>query len=82
MPMCSSEMAVCDVEVAAWQYAGGPPLPYERRTVLLGGPILMLTTALLSALGNDRRRRAAEAEASPRWRALGAAPSSLRQARY
>ncbi|MGH9030487.1 MAG: hypothetical protein ACRDZV_00015 [Acidimicrobiia bacterium] len=54
-----------------WRYHGLDDVVYERRTLLLGGPIVMPITAIASALGNRRRRQEAERVAAPQWRPLG-----------
>lgn len=57
--------------VMGWRYYGLDDVVYERRTLLVGGPIVMPITAIASALGNRRRRQEAEGVAAPQWRPLG-----------
>lgn len=62
--------ASAPVTLSAWQYEASSLVEYEERIILVGGPLLMACTAVLSVLGNRRRRRAAERSAH-RWRSLG-----------
>ena len=64
------ERNLCRIGAYGWRYTGADVV-YEQRTTLIGGPLLALTTGLLSTAGNSRRRHAAELEAAPRWRSLG-----------
>lgn len=66
----SESAALAPVTVDAWRYEAAGLVEYDERTVLVGGPLLMACTAVLSALGNRRRRRAAE-RAAHRWHSLG-----------
>lgn len=44
---------------------------YERKTLMVGGPLVFVLTGIMSGLRNRRARKAAEAQAAPQWRALG-----------
>lgn len=70
LPLMHDEHAYAEVDVDAWRWLP-TDVVYERRSTLLGGPVLMTASALVSATGNRRRRLAAERAAAPRWRPLG-----------
>lgn len=65
------EAAFADLHASGWRYFALDQFAYERRTLLLGGPLLMALTGVVSAIGNSRRRRDAERAAAPQWRPLG-----------
>lgn len=71
VPLEPDEAAYADLHATGWRYFGLDSVVYERRSVLAGGPYLMALTALASAIGNRRRRRAARQLATPQWRPLG-----------
>lgn len=71
VPLAAGEVAFADLHAHGWRYFGLEAVPYERRTLLAGGPLLMAVTGVASAMGNRRRRRAAERMAEPQWRPLG-----------
>ncbi len=71
VPFGAGEVAYADLWAGGWRYFGLDSVLYERRTILAGGPYLMAITALGSAIGNRRRRRAAVQLAAPQWRSLG-----------
>ena len=58
------------VAAAGWRYES-VEVPYERNTLMVGGPLLFVLTGIGSAIRNRSARKAAEAQAAPRWRALG-----------
>ena len=60
-----------EISAYGWRYHALDGIPYERNICLLGGGFGMVCTGLLSAVGNSRRRRQAEALAAPQWRSLG-----------
>lgn len=62
---------LADLELTGFRYHALCHVPYERRTLLVGGPILFAASATASAVGNRRRRAAAERLAAPQWRCLG-----------
>ena len=64
------EPAYADFWATGWRYEAAV-VPYERRTVVMGGPLMALATWAASALGNRRRRASAEADSAPQWRPLG-----------
>lgn len=64
------EDAYADFWATGWRYEAAV-VPYERRTVVVGGPWMALATWAASALGNRRRRASAEAASAPQWRPLG-----------
>lgn len=64
------EHAYADFWATGWRYEAAV-VPYERRTVVVGGPWMALATWAASALGNRRRRASAEATSAPQWRPLG-----------
>lgn len=66
------------LQLHAWRYYAVGDVPYERRTVLFGGPVVLSMTALASALGNRRRRQEAERAAAPQWRPLGSVGIEIR----
>lgn len=71
LPLRDGEHAFAEVDAAAWRWLALDSVAYEQRALLVGGPLLMCTTGILSLLGNVRRRREAERSAAPQWRALG-----------
>lgn len=62
-----------EITAEAWRYLA-LDVPYDRRTILFGGPLGFLCTGLASMIGNRRTRRRAEALAAPQWRYLGRLP--------
>lgn len=70
LPLVLGEHAYAEVDVVAWRWLAAD-VDYERRSTLLGGPVLMTVSALASATGNRRRRLAAERAAAPQWRPFG-----------
>lgn len=64
------EDTYADFWATGWRYEAAV-VPYERRTLVVGGPLMALATWTASALGNRRRRASAEAESVPQWRPLG-----------
>jgi hypothetical protein len=71
VPLEAGEATYAELRATGWRYFGLGGVFYERRTVLAGGPFVMAMTALASAVGNHRRRQAAERLAAPQWRPLG-----------
>jgi len=57
----------------AWRYLA-LDVPYDRRTLLFGGPLGFLCAGLASMIGNRRARLVAETLAAPQWRYLGRLP--------
>ena len=70
LPLLDGELAYADLEAHGWRFHA-LDVPYEQRTVMVGGPLLMAVTGLASALGNRRRRIEADRIAAPQWRPLG-----------
>ena len=70
-PLQVDEHAFAVVTLDGWRYVGQPDCAYERRAVLVGRPALLTACAVASALGNWRRRNAAQRAAAPQWRPLG-----------
>lgn len=64
------ERALASVSVHGWRYESAA-VTYERRTLLIGGPIGFAVSGLVSMAGNRRARRAAEQAAAAQWRPLG-----------
>lgn len=64
------EDAYADFWATGWRYEAAL-VPYERRTLVVGGPLMALATWAASAFGNRRRRASAEAASAPQWRTLG-----------
>lgn len=62
-----------EITADAWRYLA-LDVPYDRRTILFGGPLGFACTGLASMIGNRRTRRMAEALAAPQWRYLGHLP--------
>lgn len=60
-----------EISAYGWRYHALDGVPYERHMCIVGGGFGMVFTGLLSAVGNSRRRRQAEALAAPQWRPLG-----------
>lgn len=58
------------VALHGWRYESAE-VSYDRRTLMVGGPVLFVLTGAVSALRNRSARRAAETEAAARWRPLG-----------
>jgi hypothetical protein len=58
------------VAAHGWRYES-VEVPFERNTLMVGGPLLFVLTGIGSAIRNRSARRAAEAQAAPRWRPLG-----------
>jgi hypothetical protein len=71
-PLRDDEHALAVLTLDGWRYVGQADCAYERRAVLVGGPALLTACALASAIGNRRRRNAAQRAAAPQWRPLGA----------
>jgi hypothetical protein len=71
VPLAPGELAYADLAVEGWRHYGLEGAVYERRTLLVGGPLLMAVAAIVSVSCNRRRRRAAERLAAPQWRPLG-----------
>lgn len=71
VPLGVGEMAYADLTATGWRYFALGHALYEKRTMLVGGPLLMMATGLASAIGNRNARLAAEAAAAPQWRPLG-----------
>jgi hypothetical protein len=61
---------VAPVPVRGWRFERAE-IPYERKTLMLGSPMLFVLTGIASALRNRSARRTAEAQAAPQWRPLG-----------
>lgn len=59
------------VAANGWRFES-TQVAYERKTLLVGGPLLFALTGLGSAIRNRNARRAAEAQATAQWRPLGA----------
>lgn len=68
------ETVHAQIEADAWRYLA-LEVPYDRRTILYGGPIGWTISAIASAIGNRRTRQAAERLAEPQWRYLGHLPT-------
>jgi hypothetical protein len=65
------ERVVSDpVALHGWRYESAE-VTYDRKTLMVGGPVLFVLTGAVSALRNRSARRAAETDAAPRWRPLG-----------
>jgi len=58
------------VAVYGWRYES-VEVTYDRKTLMVGGPLLFVLTGAVSALRNRSARRAAEARAARQWRPLG-----------
>lgn len=58
------------VAVYGWRFES-VEVTYDRRTLVVGGPLLFVLTGAASALRNRSARRDAEAQAAPQWRPLG-----------
>lgn len=71
VPIAPGELAFADLSACGWRYYALGEVFYQRRMFLFGGPLLMALTGMASALGNSRRRQAAERAAAPQWRPLG-----------
>lgn len=69
-PLDDGEVAYADITAFGWRFHA-IDVPYERRTVMFGGPLLLTATAIGSWASNRRRRREAERQAMPQWRPLG-----------
>jgi len=70
VPLLDGEAAYAEIDAEASRWLAQDAI-YERRSLLLGGPIVMTATALASCAANRRRRSAAERAAAPQWRPLG-----------
>ncbi len=66
----AGEEAYADLWASGWRFEAAV-VPYERRTIVVGGPMMALATGLASITGNRRRQREAEAASAPQWRPLG-----------
>jgi hypothetical protein len=64
------EVAYIAVDAFGWRWEPAE-VTYDRRLLLLGGPIGMAITGLGSVVANRRSRRRAERAAAPAWRPLG-----------
>ena len=69
-PLEDGELAYADASAFGWRFYA-VEVPYEHRTVMVGGPLLFAVTAIGSWASNRRRRRDADRQAKPRWRPLG-----------
>lgn len=58
------------VALQGWRYESAE-VSYDRRTLMVGGPVLFVLTGAISALRNRTARRAAETRAARQWRRLG-----------
>lgn len=58
------------VAAHGWRYES-IEVAYDRKTLMIGGPVLFVLTGIGSAIRNRSARKAAEARAAPRWRPLG-----------
>lgn len=58
------------VSVYGWRYESAE-VTYDRKTFMVGGPLLFVLTGAVSALRNRSARRAAQARAAQQWRPLG-----------
>jgi hypothetical protein len=64
------EVAKMQADAYGWRWEPAD-VTYDRRHLLLGGPIGMAITGFASVMANRRARRRAEREAAPAWRPLG-----------
>jgi hypothetical protein len=71
VPLAPGELAYADFVAKGWRYYGLESVVYERRTLLVGSPVMMAFAAIVSAGCNRRSRRTAERLAAPQWRPLG-----------
>jgi hypothetical protein len=71
-PLRVDEVAFAVMTLAGWRCVGQRECTYERRAVLVGGPLLATACAVASAIGNRGRRHRKQREAFPQWRPLGA----------
>lgn len=69
--LTTGESVHAELQATGWRYYAVDSVAYERRILLAGGPFLMALTAIVSAVGNHRRRAAAERVAAAQWRPLG-----------
>ena len=69
-PLQDGEVAYGDITAFGWRFHA-IDIPYKHRTFMFGGPVLFAATAIGSWASNRRRRREAERQAMPQWRALG-----------
>lgn len=60
-----------EFHLVAYRFTSLRDVAYEHRTFVFGGPVLAAVTAVLSAVGNRRRRLEAQKLAAPQWRELG-----------
>jgi len=65
------EVARIQVDAYGWRWEPSD-VAYDRRFLLLGGPIGMAVSGVASVVANRGVRRRAERDAAPAWRALGA----------
>lgn len=70
LPLLVGESAYAEIDAEAWRWLT-QDVVYERRSLLLGGSIVMTAGWLASCVGNHRRRLAAERSAAAQWRPLG-----------
>lgn len=71
--LLSGERIHAEITANAWRFLAFD-VPYDRRTILFGGPLGFACAGLASMFGNRRARRRAEAVAAPQWRYLGHLP--------
>lgn len=71
VPLMGDEHAYAELDLAGWRWLAFDGVEYEQHALLVGGPLLTCATGILSAVGNRRRRRAAELAAAAQWRPLG-----------
>lgn len=64
------EVASMQVDAYGWRWEPSD-VTYDRRLLLLGGPIGMAVSGVASIVANRGARRRAERDAAPAWRALG-----------
>lgn len=67
------ETARLQVDAFGWRWEPAD-VTYDRRLVLLGGPVGMALTGIVSAVSSRRARERAERGAAPAWRPLGSLP--------
>lgn len=70
-PLDPGEVAYSAMAAHGWRYCA-IDVPYEQRTLMFGGPVLLAATGIASFVASRRRRREAERLAAPQWRPLGA----------
>lgn len=64
------EVARMQTDAYGWRWEPAD-VTYDRRHLLLGGPVGMAITGFASVMANRRARQRAEREAAPAWRPLG-----------